>query len=80
MFSSYTIVPMTFETSKGQIAFLFLSWLFFFVKKFQLHYKGSILHLKLGGSGRSSYFPTSTLSEHTPHHHGQPITSNRLLK
>jgi len=30
----------------------------------------SILHLKLGDSDRSSYFPTSTPSRCTPHHHG----------
>jgi len=29
----------------------------------------SILHLKPGNSDRSNYFPTSTPSKHTPHHH-----------
>jgi hypothetical protein len=32
-------VPMPCETSKGQKAPLSLSWLLFFIKKSQLHYK-----------------------------------------
>jgi hypothetical protein len=31
----YTIMPMPFGASKGQKALIFLSWLFFSVKKFQ---------------------------------------------
>jgi hypothetical protein len=33
----------------------------------------SILHLKLGGSHRPNYFPTSTLSRHISHLHDQLI-------
>ncbi len=36
----YMIVPMPFGASKGQRALIFLSWLLFFVKKSQSHYKG----------------------------------------
>jgi hypothetical protein len=36
----YMVVPMPCGTSKGQNAFFFLFWLFFFAKKFQLHHKG----------------------------------------
>jgi hypothetical protein len=38
--SPYTIVPMPFWDSKGQNGLCFLSWLFFFFKKFQVHCKG----------------------------------------
>jgi hypothetical protein len=38
----------------------------------------SILHLKLGGNDRPSYFH-SFRTQHTLDHHGQPITSSRLL-
>jgi len=65
------IVPMPFEASKDLKAFLFLSWLFFSSKKFNFIANNvSILHLKLGNNGKPSYFPTSTPSKHTPHHHG----------
>jgi hypothetical protein len=39
----------------------------------------SIFHLKSDNSHRLSYFPTSTPSKHTSHHHGQPITSCRFF-
>ncbi len=39
----------------------------------------STLCLKLGGSCRFSYFPTSTVSRHTSNHHGWPIASNWFL-
>jgi hypothetical protein len=39
----------------------------------------SILHLKLGGSRRFNYFPTSTPSNHTSHHHSWPIAGHWFL-
>jgi hypothetical protein len=40
----------------------------------------TILHLKLSGSCRPSYFSTSTLLEHTSHrHHGWPIANYRFF-
>jgi hypothetical protein len=38
----------------------------------------SIFHLKLGGGRKPNYFPTSTPLQHTSHHHGQPIASDRF--
>jgi len=65
------IVPMPFGTSKDLKAFLFLSWLLFLSKNFNyITNSVSILQLKLSNSGKPSYFPTSTSSKHTPHHHG----------
>jgi hypothetical protein len=40
----------------------------------------SILHLKSGGSGRSSYFLTSTLSKRIPHHHEWSPPRDRLVR
>jgi hypothetical protein len=39
----------------------------------------NILHLKLGNNHRLNYFPTSTFSKHTSHHHDQSIASLRYL-
>jgi len=51
--------------------FFFLSWLLFSIKDSQLNYKdANILHIKLGGSGKSNHFSTFTPSKRTPHHHG----------
>jgi hypothetical protein len=44
---------------------IFLSKIFNYIVKV-----ASILHLKLGGNGKPSYFLTSTPSKCTPHHHG----------
>ncbi len=38
----------------------------------------SIFHLKLGGGRKPNYFPTSTPLQHTSHHHGRPIASDRF--
>ncbi len=57
---------------------LFLFWLFFHHK--HVAKDASILYLKSCDCDKLNYFPTSTLSRHTPHHHNQPITSGRLLK
>ncbi len=73
----YTTVPMPFGAWRGQKVFIFLPWSLFFVKKFWSHYKGcKHLHFKLGTSHGLSYFPTSTPSIHTSHHHGRPIASH----
>jgi hypothetical protein len=46
---------MPFGVSKGQRALLFLSWLFFFMKKFQSHCKdASIFHIKCGNNNKLS--------------------------
>jgi hypothetical protein len=34
----------------------------------------------LSNNNRSSYFPTSTPSKHTPHHHDWPPIINWLLR
>ncbi len=39
----------------------------------------SVFHLKLGGSRRFNYFPTSTPSRHTSHHHGRFIVNRQFL-
>jgi hypothetical protein len=39
----------------------------------------SVFHLKSGESRRLSYFPTSTPSKHTSHHHNRSIASRRFL-
>jgi hypothetical protein len=39
----------------------------------------NILHLKSNNSHRLNYFPTSTLSRHTSHHHGQSILGHQFL-
>jgi hypothetical protein len=76
----YTIVLMPFGAWKGQKVFIFLPWSFFFVNFFDHITKdASILHLKLSGSYRLSYFPTSTPSKHTSHHHGRSIASSWFL-
>jgi hypothetical protein len=68
---SYMIVPMPFGASKDLKALPFWTWLLFSSKNFNYIVKNvSILHLKSGNSGKPSYFPTSTPSRYTPHHHG----------
>jgi hypothetical protein len=39
----------------------------------------SVFHLKSSDSHRLNYFPTSTPSKHTSHHHGQSIANHRFL-
>jgi len=64
---SYTILSMPCETSKDQKAFLFLFYFIFLIKNVNYTTKdASILHLKLAGNIRSSYFMTSTF-QNTPH-------------
>jgi hypothetical protein len=84
----YTNMPMCFYTTmlipfgawRGQKAFIFLPWSFFFVKSFDhITNVANIFHLKSSDSRRLSYFPTSTPSKHTSHHYSWPITSYRFL-
>jgi hypothetical protein len=49
---------------------IFLPWSLFSSKSFDRITKhANILHIKLGGSCRLNYFPTSTPSKHTSHYH-----------
>lgn len=80
--SFYMIVPMPLGAWKSQKAFIFISWLLLFVKKFQLLCKdASIFHLKLGNSHRPNYFLTSTTSTLLGHtyHHNQHVIDDWFL-
>jgi len=71
-----------FWSSKGPEG-LFLSILVVFLYQNIFNYvtkDANILHLKLGNSGRLSYFPSSTPSGDTPHCHDWPIIGSWLLK
>jgi len=39
----------------------------------------NVFNLKSGDSHKLSYFPTSTPSKHTSHHHSRPIASHLFL-
>jgi len=61
-------VPMPFGTSKGQKAFLFLSWLFFSLKTFNYIAKdASIFHLKLAVGLGLAISQVPPLHDPSPH-------------
>jgi len=77
-FTRFCKCHLELEKTKGPSSF-YLGH-FFLSKNFNHITKdASVLHLKLGGNWRLNYFPIFTLSQHTSHHHGQPIASCRFL-
>ncbi len=64
----------TKKPSSFYLGNFFLSIFFYHITKYI-----SIFHLKSSDSHRLSYFPTSTPSKHTSHHHGRPIASHWFL-
>jgi hypothetical protein len=66
------------ERARGPSCFYF--GYFFLSKNFNHITKdSSIFHLKSSGSYRPNYFPTSTPSRHTSHHHNWPIVGGWFL-
>jgi hypothetical protein len=66
--------------SVSQKAFIFLSWLLFFIKKINDFAKNvNIFHFNSNGNRRLSYFLIATTLWHTSHYHNQPIACNRIL-